>query len=95
MLGTSVCDLHDLDADPKNPRARRGSSKDQGAADLDLAHGELPPITGVPVGRSERSRDDPHLAVEETLHALGSKRSQMAWSRSGSSQLANPLARAL
>jgi hypothetical protein len=27
MLGTSVCDLHDLDVDPKNPRARRGSSK--------------------------------------------------------------------
>src|SRR5262249_25644713 len=44
--------------------------EDQGPRDLDLAHGELPPVAALPLGRAQRGGDDIHPAVEEGLDLL-------------------------
>jgi hypothetical protein len=44
--------------------------KDQGAGGLDLAHGELPPVTVQALAGTQRGGDERHPAVEEGLDLL-------------------------
>jgi len=51
----------------KNP-GPAGVVEDDGPADLDLVHGELPEVASAFVVRGERRRDDRGPAVEEALY---------------------------
>ena len=50
-----------------------GVIEHQRAGDFDLAHRQLPPIAGCPVGGGERDRDGGDPPVEETLHVVGAE----------------------
>lgn len=50
-----------------------GVVEDKGAGDLDLAHGELPPVTSFVIGLGKGCWDDGEPAVEERLDILGSE----------------------
>jgi hypothetical protein len=47
--------------------------EDQGAGGLDLAHRQLPPVPGVPVGRIQGQRDLRHPPAEPGLHVTGAE----------------------
>jgi hypothetical protein len=55
----------------KNARAWQSSSKTRVPGDLDLAHRQLPPEPGVPVGRGQRQRQPGHPAFEPHRHGAG------------------------
>ena len=67
LLGTADADVVGYEGLKEAPGPAR-VVEDQGAGDLDLAHGELPPVAGRSVGGGERRRDHRGPAVEKALH---------------------------
>ena len=55
----------------KNARARRGSVEHEGAGDLDLAHGDLPPVPGRLISRAEGQREAVQPPLGEHLDGAG------------------------
>ena len=72
LVGAADADVvgHERLEEPAGPA---GVVEDDGARHLDLAHGQLPPVPGVPVGGGERGRDDCRPAVEERLDVVGTE----------------------